>query len=496
MYEEVPDDGQKALGCRFVLTEKFKDDKKVTKARLCIRGDQEDTGSIRTDSPTVKKSNIKLLLTVAATEGWDVKTSDVAAAFLQSVPIEREVLVKPPKEKRVPGMLWKLKRTAYGLVDASRGFYLSFSGKLAEFGCEKSLLDPAMFLFFGKGVNKDDKIKVPLGLAVTHVDDMLHAGGGKFDKDVIEQIKETFKFGTEEQYEFRYVGLNVKQERKRICVDQNHYVNSLEEPDMNHGKHLDAESKLDENGQTEFRSAVAKLSTIAYTSRPDLCFEVKAMSSKYGNATKSDLRKVQRKIILVKADSDSVMIYPKMDNIEDWVLVGYGDAGIKSMPDRMTSVGGRVILLCNRKTGAAAILSWQSKKLRRKVTSSLAGECYSMIGVIGELVYTKAVLAQIYGQRIQEVPCVVVTDCKNLYEAVHSTSMVEDMWLITDIASIKDALESKEVTEIQRVPSERMIANCLTKAGASGEELMTILKTGKYTIPQNWLQNVKRKSEI
>ena len=494
VYEEVPDDGQKALGCRFVLTEKFKDDKKITKARLCIRGDQEDTGSIRTDSPTVKKSNIKLLLTVAATEGWDVKTSDVTAAFLQSVPIEREVLVKPPKEKRVPGMLWKLKRTAYGLVDASRGFYLSFSGKLAEFGCEKSLLDPAMFLFFGKKVNKDDEVKVPLGLAVTHVDDMLHAGGVKFDKDVIEQIKETFKFGTEEQYKFRYVGLNVKQEVRRICVDQNHYINSLEEPDMKNVKHLDAESKLDENGQTEFRSAVAKLSTVAYTSRPDFCFEVKAMSSKYGNATKSDLRKVQRKIILVKADSDSVMIYPKMNNIEDWVLVGHGDAGIKSMPDKMTSVGGRVILLCNRSTGAAAILSWQSKKLRRKVTSSLAGECYSMIGVIGELVYTKAVIAQIYGQRIQEVPCVVVTDCKNLYEAVHSTSMVEDMWLITDIASIKDALERKEVTEIQRVPSERMLANCLTKAGASGEELMTILKTGKYTIPQNWLQNVQSKS--
>ena len=65
---------------------------------------------------------------------------------------------------------------------------------------------------------------------------------------------------------------------------------------------------------------------------------------------KSDLRKVQRKIIIVKADGDSVMMYPKMDNIDDWVLVGHGDAGIKSMPDKMTSVGGRVILLCNRTT--------------------------------------------------------------------------------------------------------------------------------------------------
>ena len=144
-------------------------------------------------------------------------------------------------------------------------------------------------------MKRDDEFKVPLGLAVTHVDDMLHAGGVKFEKDVIEQIKETFKFGTEEQNKFRYVGLNVKQEQRRICVDQNHYINNLEEPDMNHGKHLDAESKLDENGQTEFSSAVVKLSTVACTSRPDLCFEVKAMSSKYGNAKKIGFKKSPEK---------------------------------------------------------------------------------------------------------------------------------------------------------------------------------------------------------
>ena len=51
-----------------------------------------------------------------------------------------------------------------------------------------------------------------------------------------------------------------------------------------------------------------------------------------------------------------------------------------------------------------------------------------MIGVIGELVYTKAILAQIYGQRIKAITTLVVTDCKNLDEAVHSSSLVEDRW--------------------------------------------------------------------
>ena len=58
VYEEVPDNGQKVLGCRWVLTEKFNDGMKCVKARLCIRGDLEDTSDIRTDSPTVHKGNI------------------------------------------------------------------------------------------------------------------------------------------------------------------------------------------------------------------------------------------------------------------------------------------------------------------------------------------------------------------------------------------------------------------------------------------------------
>ena len=65
VYDEVVDEGQKTIGCRWVLTEKFKEGKKCVKARLCVRGDLEDTQEIRTDSPTVRKGNINILLVVA-----------------------------------------------------------------------------------------------------------------------------------------------------------------------------------------------------------------------------------------------------------------------------------------------------------------------------------------------------------------------------------------------------------------------------------------------
>ena len=62
VYEEVEDEGQITLGTNWVLTEKIKDGKTITKARLTIRGDQEDeTEQIQTDSPTVRKQNINIL---------------------------------------------------------------------------------------------------------------------------------------------------------------------------------------------------------------------------------------------------------------------------------------------------------------------------------------------------------------------------------------------------------------------------------------------------
>ena len=156
------------------------------------------------------------------------------------------------------------------------------------------------------------------------------------------------------------------------------------------------------------------------------------------------------------------------------------------MPDKITSVGGYVVLLCNKKTAKCCVLQWKSKQIRRKVISSLAGETLALIGVIGELVYTKAVLEQLYGKRVQEIPTIAVTDSKNLAEAIKSTSLVDDPWLIPDIAVIKEAIEQKTISEVRRVPGEEMLADSLTKAGASGAMLLEVLRTGEYKLPGGW----------
>ena len=278
------------------------------------------------------------------------------------------------------------------------------------------------------------------------------------------------------------MGLNISQTAVEISIDQDHYVEALEGPDKEISEKEALEEIMGPEGQTEFRSIVGKIAHAGQISRPDVVFEAKALSSKFGKATRKDLKIAIKKMQKLKSRSVK-LVFTYLGNMENWVLVGHGDAGIKSMPDKITSVGGHVVMMVNKETSKTCVLGWRSRMLKRKVISSLAGEALAMAGTIGEIVYTKAILSQILGKRMDQVPVIIVTDSKNLEEAVYSTKLVEDPWLIPDIAIIKEAMEQGTVAEVKRVASEEMLANCLTKQGASTEGLLTVMMRGEYTIP-------------
>ena len=144
---------------------------------------------------------------IAAIENWEIKTGDVSSAFLQGMEIERDVFVLPPKERRVPGVLWRLLKPVYGLVDAPRGWYRALDEEFMKAGCEKCLFDPAMYIYFSEA----DGEKSLKGLACTHVDDFLHGGEEIFEENVMTNIKTAFEFGLEQSRRFRYVGMNMSQ---------------------------------------------------------------------------------------------------------------------------------------------------------------------------------------------------------------------------------------------------------------------------------------------
>ena len=71
VYDLVPDNGQKAISCWWVLVDKVQDDGSLKpKARSVVRGFQEaGLQDLDTFSPTCSKSSSRVLLTVASYRG-------------------------------------------------------------------------------------------------------------------------------------------------------------------------------------------------------------------------------------------------------------------------------------------------------------------------------------------------------------------------------------------------------------------------------------------
>ena len=89
------------------------------KARLVIR-EFEEYEDVQADAPTASKTALRIVLALAANYDWSISTVDVKAAFLQGQPINRDIYIKPSREVSVEGKIWRLCKTAYGLVDAAR----------------------------------------------------------------------------------------------------------------------------------------------------------------------------------------------------------------------------------------------------------------------------------------------------------------------------------------------------------------------------------------
>ena len=125
VFEEVEDKGQDTIGSRWVVTAKEKHDgqKQKTKARLVAYGFQEMMKP-QSDSLTVSKESFKLLMAVAANFKFKLASVNIPAAFLQSRTFDRDVFVKLPPDIKKQGVIWKLKKTLYGLDDASCKFWL------------------------------------------------------------------------------------------------------------------------------------------------------------------------------------------------------------------------------------------------------------------------------------------------------------------------------------------------------------------------------------
>ena len=465
VFEVVDDKGQTTVSCRWVYQEKQKaDGSKLLKARLVARGFEEKLVDKKVDSPTCSRQSLRLALISATAMDWELHVLDISSAFLQGNKLKRTVYVKPPPEVCEPEKIWRLKRCLYGLADAPREWYDRVCEEMKKMGATVSIYDKSVFMW-----HEDSKL---VGLIITHVDDFEYCGTLKWQRKVIDSLAKTFKISKKEKGCFKYIGLNIEQDKRQIFIDQAAYVNDLKEISLTCTRKQQVDDSLTEEEKKKLRSVCGQVLWVTSQTRPDSAFNG-CIISNYGNDPKVKcLLEANKTVKKLKSDQLKI-VYPNLGEPTEMKVVIYGDGSHASLMSG-ASQGGNIVFLTGE--GRAAPVTWKSKRLDRVTKSPLATEISAVADAADNGYLVAAMAKELFC--LQSLPEIELhTDSFSLKEHLDSKKIISDPRLRVDIARLREMNDMKEV-KFKWVPSGQQLADCLTKKGASTDLLRSVLATG------------------
>nr|KYP65681.1 Retrovirus-related Pol polyprotein from transposon TNT 1-94 [Cajanus cajan] len=148
---ELPE-GSKRVECKWVFKTKRDSHGNIErhKARLVAKGftQKDDIDYKETFSPVSKKDSFRIIMALVAHYDLELHQMDIKTAFLNGN-LEENVYMDQPVgfiEEGKEHMVCKLKKSIYGLKQASRQWYIKFSDTIMSFGFKENTVDRCIYL--------------------------------------------------------------------------------------------------------------------------------------------------------------------------------------------------------------------------------------------------------------------------------------------------------------------------------------------------------------
>ncbi|VVA36257.1 Hypothetical predicted protein, partial [Prunus dulcis] len=220
-----PPPGVNIVGSKWIYKVKRNSDGSVSgyKAWVVAQGFSQTQGFdySETFNPVVRHTTVRLILSLAAMHGWQLRQLDVKNAFLHG-DLEEEVYMKQSpgfEDSTHPQYVCKLRKSLCGLKQAPREWNAKFTGYLPAIGFKASQSDPSLF------VKKEGYEIVILFL---YVDDIILTGSStSLVQTTIEELSSVFEMKDMGQLTY-FLGLQISYlSTGSIFVSQQKYAKEL-----------------------------------------------------------------------------------------------------------------------------------------------------------------------------------------------------------------------------------------------------------------------------
>ncbi|GJW31305.1 retrotransposon protein, putative, ty1-copia subclass [Tanacetum coccineum] len=368
----------------------------IFKARLVAKGFTQTYGVDyeETFSPVADIRAIRILIAIAAYYDYEIWQMDVKTAFLNGH-LSEEVYMEQPEgfvNPKYPNHVCKLKRSIYGLKQASRQWNKRFDDEIKKFSFTQNRDEPCVYLKASGSY---------VAILILYVDDILLMGN---NIPMLQDVKSYLgrSFAMKDLGDAAYIlGIKIYRDRSKrlIGLNQSAYIEKIlkrfymenskrgtipmqEKLKLSKSQGASTPAEKQRMQNIPYASAVGSIMYAVRCTRPDVAFAQNMTSRFQQNPGEEHWTAVKNILKYLRNTKDMFLVYG--GNMERELRVScYTDAGYLTDADNLKSQTGYVFVL----NGGA--VDWKSTKQSIFATSSTDAEYIAAFDASKEAVWIR-----------------------------------------------------------------------------------------------------------
>lgn len=449
-------EGENIVKCKWVFKKKFDTAGKLTKykARLVARGFSQKEGIDYTDtfSPVVRHSTLRILFSLAIELDLKIDHVDVTTAFLNGE-LDETIFMEQPLGFKADDKVCLLRKSLYGLKQASRMWNVKIHNVLSQNGYTQSKCEPCIY------VKKNDTEYVIIAL---YVDDFYVFHNGCID-NILKLLKQNFEIRHLGQLQ-NCLGMKVTRQKDMIILDQSNYIKRLlAKFNMLNCKPvstpLPVNCKFDKSDNSgidddiyKYRQLIGGLMYLSVCTRPDISYACSQLSQYNTCFDISHWRAAKRVLRYLAGTINYGLHFTKSKEL---TINAYADADwANDLLDRKSYTGLVVKLGQN-------VINWESRKQRCTALSSTEAEYLAISDVCKDICFAKNFLLEISNKTFNVI---VYNDSQSAQKLLNVKEYSHKKTKHIDLRYhfIKDLVQRKCIC-VKYLPTNDMLADVLTK---------------------------------